>query len=279
MTSRPMTRVNLDKAIARMAKEDPRLIVDIRMSMANAIVGQFLPEGVVKGGTALKFRFGSANARYTLDLDTAWKTDLDIFLATFRRNLSKGWEGFTGEVAVRPQAAPPSVPFDYVMQPCDVKLNYMGRSWCTIRLEIGHNEVGDADEAEMTPVPQDLAAYFSELCFPVPNALPLMKLPFQIAQKLHGATGEKSRRAHDLIDLQLIVSSADVDLVKTRIACERLFKYRKCQMWPPKVVKMDGWSEIYDAQKLSLTVLPTVDDAITWANELIAKIESVKYTN
>ena len=89
----------------------------------------------------------------------------------------------------------------------------------------------------------------------------------------------KSRRAHDLIDLQLIVRSADVDLVKTRIACERLFKYRKCQMWPPKVVKMDGWSEIYDAQKLSLTVLPTVDDAITWANELIAKIESAKCTN
>lgn len=53
MKSRPMTRVNLDKAIARIAENDPRLAIDIRMSMANAIVGQFLPEGVVKGGTSL----------------------------------------------------------------------------------------------------------------------------------------------------------------------------------------------------------------------------------
>ena len=151
MKNRPMTRVNLDKAIARMAGDDPRLTVDMRMSMANAIVGQFLSEGVVKGGTSLKFRFGESGARYTLDLDTAWKTDLDTFLSSFRRNLAKGWEGFSGEVIVRPQAAPRAIPFDYVMQPCDVKLSYMGRSWCTIRLEVGHNEVGDADEAEMTP--------------------------------------------------------------------------------------------------------------------------------
>ena len=53
MKSRPMTRVNLDKAIARIAEKDPRLAIDIRMSMANAIVGQFLPEGVVKGGKSL----------------------------------------------------------------------------------------------------------------------------------------------------------------------------------------------------------------------------------
>ena len=274
MKNRPLTRVNLDKAIARLAKEDPRLIVDIRMLMANAIVGQFLPEGVVKGGTSLKFRFGSDHARYTLDLDTAWKTDLDTFLANLRRNLSSGWEGFSGEMLIRPQASPKALPFDYVMQPCDVKLQYMGRSWCTIRLEIGHNEIGDADEAEMTPVPEDLAAYFRELCFPVPAALPLMKIPFQIAQKLHGATGERSRRAHDLIDLQLIVGSGDVDFAETRVVCERLFKYRKCQTWPPTVTKMDGWGEIYANQKLNLPVLPTVDDAIVWTNELIAKIDA-----
>ena len=66
MTKRPMTRVNLDKAITRLANNDPRLSIDIRMSMANAIVGQFIPEGVVKGGTSLKFRYGSNHARYTI---------------------------------------------------------------------------------------------------------------------------------------------------------------------------------------------------------------------
>ena len=272
MKNRPMTRVNLDRVIARLAGNDPRRIVDVRMSMANAIVGQLLPEGVVKGGTSLKFRFGEEHARYTLDLDTAWKTDLDTFLANFKKNLHEGWEGFSGDVVIRSQMSPTGVPFEYVMQPCDVKLNYMGRSWCTVRLEVGHNEVGDADEAEMTPVPQDLAQLFEELCFPAPGALPLMKLPFQIAQKLHGATGERSRRAHDLIDLQLIVGSADVDLMETQSACERLFRYRKCQPWPPKVAKREGWDEIYATQKMNLPVLPTVDEAIEWTNNLIAKI-------
>jgi len=169
MTNRPMTRVNLDKAIARLANNDPLLTVDIRMSLANAIVGQFLPEGVIKGGTSLKFRFGSTGARYTVDLDTAWKSGLDDFLRQFKANLAKGWEGFSGEILMKPPVAPAAIPFDYVMQPCDVKVQYMGRSWCTIRLEIGHNEIGDADEEELTPVPEDLAELFRSLCFPVPR--------------------------------------------------------------------------------------------------------------
>ena len=274
MKSRPLTRVNLDKAIARLAQNDPRLTVDIRMSMANAIVGQFLPEGVVKGGTSLKFRFGGANARYTMDLDTSWKTDLDTFVKKLKGNLSAGWEGFSGDVVICPQAAPKGIPFDYVMQPCDVKLSYMGRSWCSVRLEIGHNEIGDADEADMTPVPADLAKVFTSLCFPVPTALPLMQLHFQIAQKLHGATGERSRRAHDLIDLQLIIKNEPkVDFGKVREACVRLCAYRKCQTWPPVVAKGADWETVYSSRKLDLPVLPTVGEAIGWANELISTID------
>jgi hypothetical protein len=99
-----------------------------------------------------------------------------------------------------------------------------------------------------------------------------MKLPFQIAQKLHGATGERSRRAHDLVDLQLIVNAGGVNYGEVRSACERLFKYRKCQPWPPTVIKTEGWNEIYENQKLNLPVLPTVDEAVVWANGLISKI-------
>lgn len=273
MNKRPMTRVNLDKAIARLAKNDPRLTVDIRMSMANAIVGQFLPEGVVKGGTSLKFRYGATQARYTMDLDTAWQTDLGAFLKNLKSALADGWEGFSGEVIVMPQAAPLGIPFDYVMQPCDVKLSYMGRSWCSVRLEVSHNEIGDADEAEMVPVPSDLAEVFQSLCFPVPKGLPLMRLPYQIAQKLHGATSPKSKRAHDIIDLQLIFkNSPEINLAEVRSACERLFAYRKGQAWPPTVAKGDDWRAVYENKRQELPVLPTVDEAVDWANALIARI-------
>ena len=103
-----------------------------------------------------------------------------------------------------------------------------------------------------------------------------MKLSFQIAQKLHGATGEKSRRAHDLIDLQLIVNAGDIDYKEVRDACERLFRYRKCQAWPPTVVSAEGWDTIYGTQKLNLPVLETVEEAVEWANELITRIENAK---
>lgn len=277
MNKRPMTRVNLDKAISRLAKNDPRLTVDIRMSMANAIVGQFIPEGVVKGGTSLKFRYGATRVRYTMDLDTAWRTDLGTFLKELKLAMSSGWEGFTGEVVVLPQASPSGIPFDYVMQPCDVKLSYMGRSWCSVRLEIGHNEVGDADEAEVMPVPHDLEIVFEDLCFPVPKGLPLMRLPYQVAQKLHGATGQNSKRAHDIIDLQLIFNnSPNIDLREVRMACIRLFAYRKGQTWPPIVRKGEDWDVVYANKRQGLEVLSKVDEAIIWANDLIARIDAAK---
>lgn len=51
MKNAPNSKVNLDRAIQRFA-----------------------------GGTGLKFRYGERMSRVTLDLDTAWKTDLDAFL-------------------------------------------------------------------------------------------------------------------------------------------------------------------------------------------------------
>lgn len=99
-----------------------------------------------------------------------------------------------------------------------------------------------------------------------------MRLEFQIAQKLHGVSAPNSKRAHDLIDLQLILSRTEVDLAKTAAVCRRLFSYRKVQEWPPKIVKGENWESIYDAQRLDLPVLPTVVEAISWANELISRL-------
>lgn len=83
-----------------------------------------------------------------------------------------------------------------------------------------------------------------------------------------------SRRTHDLIDLQLIEANAEVDLEKTKATCLRLFAYRRRQAWPPTVVKNDGWDERYASQSAGLGVLPTADEAIAWANALIARIDS-----
>ena len=47
---RPIGRNNLDKALHRLFKDDVDYF-EMRSMMANVLVGQFLPEGVVKGGS------------------------------------------------------------------------------------------------------------------------------------------------------------------------------------------------------------------------------------
>lgn len=239
--------------------------------MANAIVGQMLPSGVVKGGSALSLRFGDAGMRFTSDLDAACAETLDQFIEHLSARLELGWEGFTGRVVPLSPAHPKDVPVHYVMQPFNVKLSYNGKSWFTVRLEVGCNEIGDADVVEYG-LAEDVAGLFEKVGLPCPSPSPLMPLHYQIAQKLHGATEPGSRRAHDLIDLQLIVGKGNVDYKRTREICIRLFEYRRMQAWPPTVVKNDGWNELYSAQLRSDDVLSNLDEAIEWTNNLIERI-------
>lgn len=265
----PNSRRNLDRAITRIAGSQGGF-VRARTSVANALVGQMLPNGAVKGGSSLKIRFGDVATRATTDLDAARATDIDEFIADMADSLAQGWNGFTGRTVPVDPATPRDVPPSYVMQPFDIKLEYLGRSWCTVRFELGHNEIGDADSPEFC-VPAEANRILVQLGFPEIDAVPLMPLHHQIAQKLHGVSEPSGRRAHDLIDLQVIFANAEVDLPLVRRTCEKLFAYRKMQDWPPILVKGEGWDALYADQVLP-SVKPTADEAVEWANELIAMI-------
>ena len=245
--------------------------VRFRTTMANTIVGQMLPGGVVKGGAALKLRYGNAETRFTTDLDTARGEDIGAFVEELDARLEQGWEGFTGRVAPREPAHPAGVPAGYVMQPFDIKLAYMGRAWCTVPLEVGHNEIGDADEPDWHISP-DIAAMFVQLGFPEPDPVPLMPLHHQIAQKLHGLSEPGSERAHDLVDLQLIMRDESVDLRKVRETCERLFAYRQAHAWPCKVAVGAGWPGVYADAADGLDVIQDVSETVAWANGLVGRI-------
>lgn len=272
---RPNSRRNLDLALQRKCGAGASL-VQARMTMACAIIGQLVPGAVVKGGTSLRLRYGRANSRNTIDCDVARRCDIDTFASGVRQALAIGWNGFGGTLVEKRPAKPRGVPTGYVMQPYEVKLEYLGRSWCTVALEVGFNELGDADEAEMVVPAEDVSELFTALGFPAPSAIPLMPLPYQIAQKLHGVTEPGSDRARDLIDLQLMAGNATIDFAQVNAICRRLFAYRKRQTWPSAVVKGEKWQELYDSQKGSLNVLPDLESAIVWANDLIARIDAAK---
>jgi hypothetical protein len=101
---RPNSAANLIKAIKRYCGVNQD---DIRLAraMADVIVGQMLPAGVVKGGSSLMFRYGGAVTRYTKDVDTARSVDLEAYLESLRLKLAEGWNGFTGKIV---DVEPPS---------------------------------------------------------------------------------------------------------------------------------------------------------------------------
>lgn len=271
--SRPNSRRNLDIAIERLAR-DSEDAVRIRRNMANAIVGQLLPDGAVKGGGSLKLRFGEGSARFSRDLDTARASDIDSYAEALESALAAGWNGFTGRLVRGRQASPKGVPAHYVMQPFDVKLSYNGKSWMTVPLEVGHNEIGDADEPDMR-VPEEASRTFEALGFPPLAPMPFMQLAHQVAQKLHGLTESGSERAHDLIDLQVIMREEPPALEAVKPLCIRLFSYRDMQSWPPVIEIQPGWAEGYEAASEGLAVLD-FDEAIAWGNDLIERIDSVE---
>ena len=271
---RPNSAANLIRAIKRYCGVNQD---DIRLAraMADVIVGQMLPSGVVQGGSSLMFRYGGAVTRYTKDVDTARSVELEAYLESLRLKLAEGWNGFAGKIVDVEPPSPPNVPKPYLMMPYDIKLQYLGKSWMTVRIEVGHNEIGDADAFE-TMLPDDIASAFVDLGFPKPNEIPVMKLSYQVAQKLHAVSGINSDRAHDLIDLQLIDKYSILDLGDLRSKCERLFKYRCEQAWPPVIIKGDRWSSVYNEAYTTLRkpemVLSAVDDAIEWVNEFVNRI-------
>lgn len=270
---RPNSRRNLDIAIDRLCMSSGDEPGRVKRLLASVIVRQMLPDGAAKGGNSLKIRFGKDATRFSRDLDTARVSSLDDYISSLEDSLATGWCGFSGSIIPREPAAPKGIPTAYVMRPFEVKLAYNGKSWMTLPLEVGHNEIGDADDPDMI-TSLEAATIMKELGFPEPGPIPCIKLEHQIAQKLHAVSSPGSERAHDLIDLQIAVSNGEIDYAKTRAVCTRLFAYRAEQEWPPEISKGEGWDSLYASQADGLDVLSTVDDAVTWANNLVARIDS-----
>lgn len=270
---RPNSRRNLDIALERLVgKAD---LVAKRAIVANAIVAHMLPDGSVKGGSAIKMRLGDGATRFTTDLDVARSSAMSDFSDQLAGSLAIGWEGFTGMLVEERQAHPKGVPPQYVMRPFSVKLSYNGKPWMTVDLEVGHNEIGDADEPDFV-TPEDANGILEGLGFPPLGTIPVMALRYQIAQKLHAVSAPGSMRAHDLIDLQLLDKAYDGDYSDVRETCVRLFAYRRMQAWPPTIEGNAGWEAAYADQLPDGELIPEVRDAVAWANSLIAKVDAAR---
>lgn len=268
----PKTLNALKKKISNTSGGEPQAHKNARL-MSMVVLSQMMPSGAIKGGTAMKIRMGVSTTRFSLDLDVAREQDLGDFIDELEANLRAGWNDFTGTVEAGTKVNPKLIPPEYVMQPYKVKLRYKQSEWLSVSLEVGHDELGDTSDVEMRMAPE-IAGLFIAVGLPAPMPVALLAPKHQIAQKLHAASSAGSERAHDLVDLQLLVSNESVNLAEVRVTCERLFPYRKRQGWPPTIVANQNWDTLYLEAAEGMDVLPSVIEAVNWANSLIERINS-----
>lgn len=95
MTGRdaPSSLRSLEDRIRNVARARGTVVRRIQRVVANTVVGQMLPPGVVKGGTAMQVRLGEGASRFTPDLDAsrAKSLPLDEYITALEAGLAAGW--------------------------------------------------------------------------------------------------------------------------------------------------------------------------------------------
>ena len=160
------------------------------------------------------------------------------------------------------------------MQPFLIRLAYRGRHWLSVTFELGRDEVGSTTEAETT-IADDLVELFATLGLGAPAPVALLSVEHQIVQKLHACTSQGrvaggNDRAHDLVDLQILIQEETINLAKVDILGQRLFAARRTHPWPLVVVEYASWDTIYREAADGLDVLDNVTAAVAWANDFIS---------
>lgn len=267
---------SLSKRIRNEAGPNHRTEQRLRITIANTVVGQMLPPGVVKGGASLTIRIGEVGSRFSSDLDVSRMHDLSVddYIAALEQNLGAGWGGFSGHVVHEQSPTPPGIPPEYVMKSFSLKLNYRSRWWINLPFELGRDEVGST-ETPTFRIAADTVNLFALLGLPEPAAIPILVVEHQMVQKLHACTttdrNGNNDRAHDLVDLQLLMMDDSPDLAKLNDIGHRLFTARRLHTWPPQMKIWPSWPELYRDAAEGLPVLDRVEEAVEWTNDLIRR--------
>ncbi len=254
-----------------------------RRHVGAVVVAQMLRRTgtVVEGGRHLEIRYGLNATRASTDLDVVRRESLEELIEALGDELAAGSAGFTGRLAKERTIDAP-VPDGYLPHRVQVRLDFKGKSFGTVLLEIAVEEAGGLPHVdEVTRA--DATGIFAAVGLPVPEGILVRSLPVQMAQKLHACTTPDTDewandRAHDLIDLQIIRRDLpDERLPEVKEAAERLFASRGRHSWDElEVTARAGWDARYAQERSSVhdDVLESVDAAVAWANQLVAAIKS-----
>lgn len=228
------------------------------------------PAFAIKGGVAMELRL-RLDARATRDLDAVFLGAFDAWLDTLDDALAEPVADFALS-----RSEPEPIKTTSTMR-VDVQLDYRGRRWGTVKLEVAPAEASpllDIDDVE----PFDLTPFG----LPAADHVPVVGLPYLIAQKLHACTetldGRDNPRVRDLIDLQLVQPLLDdTDLPRVLQACRAIFAARDTHPWPPTLALPSAWQTAYlrlAKEQVNPAIADTIDAAARSVKALIARIDA-----
>ena len=225
------------------------------------------PLFLLKGGVAMELRL-DLKARATKDYDAAFRDASGAMIERLDDALEHGHGDFT---VTRTEA-------DHVGETdakrLKLKLQYRGRPWATVLLEVAPVEGRVGEEIERVP-----AKALGPFGIDGPRDVACVSVRYQIAQKLHACTqvfaqGPPNDRFRDLIDVLLLRELlAPGDLSQVQAACIEIFDLRAGHTWPPTVGAMAGWAQPYRALATEIDFAITdVETAVTAVQRLVDEI-------
>jgi len=250
--------------------------VSVTVEILGKLADDAGPRFLVKGGSALELRLGLSRSRTSKDLDGVFRGDFDDFFSAAQLALRSGWAGFTGRATEPEEILVPGMP----VRPrrFAVKLEYHGRSFVTVPVEVAPDEAGLA--AEHDPVQPFELDGLTALGLPRPEPIPCITIRWQLAQKLHACTDpldglSRNDRARDLPDILILAALiSDDHLPAVREACLAVFAARKGHAWPPLLIIQPHWPALYSAAIVGLEDLPgTVEEAAEAVRVFIRQVD------
>jgi hypothetical protein len=202
----------------------------MEVPFAQVVLGQMLP-GVLRGGAALKIALGPFGSRLSSDVDLVLPHGLvpDAF-EEWINNGKKEWGRFRVEISVREKDARPEgvLPHD-VIRTYTARVFFGDGEWRAVKLEVGRDEVGGFGQP-VERIAEEWPVYFRKVGLEDPAAVALFPYPEQLAQKIDGCTRPDKRgdnqRAHDLVDIQLILLDTRIKPSDLHEIARQTFAYR-----------------------------------------------------
>lgn len=290
------TLPELNWALEEVARDLNLPVPRVRTTFIGVIAAQMLPDSVaLKGGLALKMKLGELGTRATSDLDAVFMDSYGATVESIEDRCKAGWGrvppskkqrranpnapervAFTGTLKEKEQHDPGARHPEYLMRPLRVTLNFLGKPWGAIDLELAYPET----TTKLSPpsrIDSELTDKFEAFGFGKLAAVRFLALEVQVAQKIHALTHPLSDRTHDLVDLQLLWTD-ELELRGLHRACEATFRYRQEHTWPPlpmRSMKADEGRYKQAVEEVTLHnqrphIFVELEDARQW---LITKIE------